>query len=447
MRQRETKSVSYAEAALLSLDFQSFKRQETTFATLNLFILAVLLAIHMLSAAWGSPPAALLVLLAAAFLANAGELIWLRVRTETLPLWAVKTLTWCSILLNLLLSFFASVLTDRADSHYFVLMVVPVLVAAFRLPLVSTLAVAAATSLLDFLWIWLYSTNREPVPPIEYFEAGTVSLIYLIVGLLVWLLATHLRQKEALLARKLAELERTRERLLSEEKLAAVGRLSAAIAHEIRNPVAMISSALSTAVGGAVESSERDEMFEIAAKEAGRLEKLTTDFLSYARPRPAQKAPVSALDVVAYTAELCRPRARSSGVELAVDAASDLVAEVEVGQMQQALLNLTMNAVESCPAGSIVTLRAAALPAGAVRFEVENPGTAIPPHAVSQIFEPFFTTKTGGTGLGLAISRNVAVSHGGELNLRVNGPDRVCFAMDLPAPAPAEVTETEWAEY
>ncbi len=441
MPYRKTKAQTYAEAALLGLDFQSFQRQETTFATLNLFILATLLAIHTLFAShWGEPPAALFILLSAAFLANAAELIWLQARTESLPLWAVNALTWSSIFLNLLLSFLSSVLTDRPDSHYFVLMVVPVLEAAFRLRLVSTLAVVAAASFLDFFWIWHYSNTREPVAAIEYFEAGTISLIYLIVGLLVWLLVTHLRKKEAHLTRNLSELERTRERLLAEEKLAAVGRLSAAIAHEIRNPVAMISSALSTAVGCAVDAKEREEMFEIAAKEAGRLERLTTDFLTYARPRPAQKAPAAALDVVAYTAELCRPHAWGSGVEIAVDAPAGLVVEVDLGQIQQALLNLTMNAVQACPAGNTVILRASSLRDGVARFEVENPGAAIPREAASQIFEPFFTTRPGGTGLGLAISRNIATSHGGELYLRINGPDRICFAMDLPAPVRVEAS-------
>ncbi len=77
---------------------------------------------------------------------------------------------------------------------------------------------------------------------------------------------------------------RTREQLLQEERLAAVGRLSSAIAHEIRNPVAMISSSIATAKQ--LAGAEREEMFEIASAEATRLVTLTTDFLDYARPRP-----------------------------------------------------------------------------------------------------------------------------------------------------------------
>ena len=93
-------------------------------------------------------------------------------------------------------------------------------------------------------------------------------MIYAIVGILVWKLVNHLRSKQEDLATSLVALESAKEQLLIEEKLAAVGRFSSAIAHEIRNPVAMISSALSTAFKTDLNSAEREQMFEIAAKEA-----------------------------------------------------------------------------------------------------------------------------------------------------------------------------------
>src|SRR5208337_3210958 len=139
------------------------------------------------------------------------------------------------------------------------------------------------------------------------------SLIYTVVGVLVWFLVNHLHQKEARLSESLVDLERAEDRLLQEERLAAVGRLSGAIAHEIRNPVAVIVSALSTARGSGLTASEREEMFEIAAKESRRLERLTTDFLAYARPRSPQKAPSSLDDTLGYVAEVCRPRGNEKG--------------------------------------------------------------------------------------------------------------------------------------
>lgn len=134
--------------------------------------------------------------------------------------------------------------------------------------------------------------------------------------MLVWTLVNHLRSKQMELASSLIEIERTEERLLIEEKLAAVGRLSSAIAHEIRNPVAMIASALKTAGGHPLDSEESREMFEIASKEATRLERLTTDFLTYAKPRAPAKQRNDLADSIAYIAGLCRPRAAETGVNV-----------------------------------------------------------------------------------------------------------------------------------
>ena len=91
----------------------------------------------------------------------------------------------------------------------------------------------------------------------EYIEAGAMAVIYTVMGMLVWLLVNNLRERENKFARNLEELERTRHQLLSEEKLAAVGRLSRALAHEIRNPVAMISSSLATAMRPGQDEPER----------------------------------------------------------------------------------------------------------------------------------------------------------------------------------------------
>jgi signal transduction histidine kinase len=306
-----------------------------------------------------------------------------------------------------------------------------VLEAAFRFPLPATLAVVTGASLLDFFWVWAYFHRHPPVSATEYFEAGTVSLIYIVVGLLVWLLVNHLRLKEARLARNLAELEKTRERLLIEEKLAAVGRLSSAIAHEIRNPVAMISSSLATAIRGGIAEAERDEMFGIAAKEASRLEKLTGDFLSYARPRTPVRNRASVPDMLEYAAATCRARAAGKAVVLAVEAPDELAAEMDEGQMQQALLNLVMNAVDASPEGGTVKLRAA-VDGGSLRLDVENAGGPIPDEAVGRVFEPFFTTKPSGTGLGLAIARNLVRAHGGDLVLACNRADAVRFSLTLP---------------
>jgi len=217
---------------------------------------------------------------------------------------------------------------------------------------------------------------------------------------------------------------------VQEERLAAVGRLSSAIAHEIRNPVAMISSSIATAKQ--LSGTEREEMFEIASEEANRLVRLTSEFLSYARPRPPKRVSTCAADTLAYVVDACRAHLGQQGVQIQVSAPEELAMEVDAGQVQQALINLIMNAADEAPPGSTILLRVHRRDQD-ICIDVENSGDPIREENLSRIFEPFFTTKPHGTGLGLAIARNIALSHGGDLVLSANGPQGICFSLILPA--------------
>ncbi len=331
------------ESSLLVPDFQSFKRQETIFVGLNLLLLAALLLVDILFPSYfGSPPPALVVVLAAGFLANAVELVWMHGK-KSLNLDRIVALTWVTIALNMAIAFALATLSYRQGIQYFALMIAPIIQAAFRLSRGTTLLAVTASASLTFFWIWNYFRLHPPSGLNEYMEAGTISLIYAIVGLLVWTLVNHLRSKETDLTRSLTELQQAKERLVIEERLAAVGRFSSAIAHEIRNPVAMISSALATAFNRGLDLTERQEMFEIAAKEASRLESLTTDFLAYARPRSPSRQRGDVADSIGYIADICRPRAAERAVTIHTEGADGLWADIDGSQLQQALLNLAMN--------------------------------------------------------------------------------------------------------
>jgi two-component system, NtrC family, sensor histidine kinase HydH len=420
------------ESTLLAPDFVSFKRQESIFTVLNLVVLAGLLLIHTLfSGVFGAPPRLLIAVLAVGFLLNVLEFVWLQGVRRLSPT-AIVLLTWITIAVNMFLAFVLASLSYRQDTQYFALLSAPILQAAFRFSLVATAMVALLSAALEFFWVWNYFRLHPPSDLAEYMEAGTIALIGAIVGILCWTLVNHLRSKEADLKKSVAELEQTRERLLMEEKLAAVGRFSSAIAHEIRNPVAMISSALATASVTGPESPARQEMFEIAAKEAARLEKLTTDFLAYARPCLPAAQPVDLAGSIAYIADICRPHASGKGITIRADAPVGLHAKIDAGQIQQALLNVMMNAIDASQPGGVIALRGRQED-GVVRVEVEDATGPIPGDTANRIFEPFFTTKPSGTGLGLAIARNIARSHGGDLALTRNERTSVEFSIVLPA--------------
>lgn len=422
----------HPDSSLQDAGLASFKRQETTFIVLNLVLLTLLLLLHWwFSAYWGTPTRLLMIILGAGFTLKAVELIWLR-RLGRLPgPTALVLVTWLSILVTLGIAMALAGLTDHEDSPYIVLLVLAILEAAFRFHLLTVVSVIAIADFSCFFWVWNFFRRHPPLEPGEYFEAAVTSLIFVMVGVVTWRLVNDLRQHQSDLAHNLQELAETRERLLEEEKLAAVGRLSSAIAHEIRNPVAAISSSIATAQQ--LTGKEREEMFEIASDEASRLVALTTDFLAYARPRPPQLAATSVFDVVNYVADACRAQANRKGIQICVKATAEVVAETDSAQLQQALINLVMNAVESSPPEGMVCLRTKPR-AGHVDIEVENSGPPMREEVLGQIFEPFFTTKPQGTGLGLAIARNIARAHGGDLHLSANGPERICFSVTLPVP-------------
>lgn len=420
-------------------DFPTFRRQETILIVLNLGVLAALAAMHVAFVTLiGPPPRAVLIAIAGRFVEQTLLLAWLQSRTEPLTpahvrLWAHAS-TWVGLGFGLLVTS----LGTFEDSHYPVLFVLPLLSAAFRFSMASAMAVTLLASAMTVGQVWVHGRARPQMAPGEYFESVTMALVYFVVTPVVAMLVAGLRQRERLVRRHVEELQRTRDRLVEEEKFAAVGRLASAVAHEIRNPVTMIVTSLSQATRPSAREDLRAELFDIANREAGRLERVTNDFLTYARPRSLQRRDTTLSECVGYVAELVRPEAEGRSVTLAVDAPHDDHVSVDTFQVHQALLNLGTNAVQAMAAGGSVRLTARR-DDEAVVFGVENPGPAIPEHAIARLFEPFFTTRQDGTGLGLPIARKIAEAHGGEIVVAVNTASLVRFEIRLPVGAPVPV--------
>lgn len=414
-------------------DVASFRRQESIFIALNLSILVVLFSLHLYFANfWGTPPLLLIAGVMLGIALKLAEWIWLRRLSRPLKPAALATLTWASIVFNVGLATMLAILTDKEDTPYFALMVVAVLEAAFRFDLFAILGVVGVVDFSLFWQVWWFFKGHPPLDVGEYFEAGITSLLFATVGVLVWLLLRDLRRKELRLASNVLELEQARERLLREEKLAAVGRLSSAIAHEIRNPVAMIASSIATAKQ--LSGADREEMFEIASEEANRLSNLTTEFLDYASTRPPKMQEISLPETIGYCADASRAHASKKGIHFAVSVPAGITVVADEGQLQQALMNLLLNAVDASPDDGTIGVRVDDGNRN-VRIHVENSGKVISEPALSRIFEPFFTTKPHGTGLGLAIARNIARTQGGDLVLSANEAGRICFSLILPVSA------------
>ena len=409
----------------------ALRRQQIAFCVLTIFVIVVLLMLHtQFENLLGAPSSRVVFLLASSFLLKAGEWLWLSRRQDGLQPRVARIETVVSILYLFGLTWGLAVLTDRDDEPYIVLLAIPILQCAYHLGVIETIVTIGAAIAMIFAWSYHFFALHPPARPTEFLEAGMISVIYGLMGLIVWYLVNELGKKEAKLVLKMTELESARERLAGEEKLAAVGRLASGIAHEIRNPVAMIVSSLATAEFASTNPEDRQEMFTIAAHEAKRLENLTSDFLSYARPSIPQPAPVQMREVLEHIASVTRIRASECGVEVKSEPFEDQLVIIDPFQMEGAMVNVAMNAVAATPPGGTIAIRSKT-EGSHLLVEIENSGERITDEAVKRIFEPFYTTKRGGTGLGLAIARGIARNHGGDLWVSRNDDGAVAFTISV----------------
>lgn len=400
-------------------------------ATLQLAVLVLFVGTELFYSYLRFPTPGWMFLVAAlGILFRLGELATLRNRNELSPS-ASRAFACTSIGWNLTLPFVLAMATQQFHTHYFGLLILPVLEAALYFSLPMTLATSTIAAICVLGWVGYAADFKPPYQLGELLEATTLMLIYFIVGPLIWWLVDLLGHREEQLRRRLQDLEEAKARLVEGEKLAAVGRLASAVAHEIRNPVAIISSAIEATASDTFSADERAEMSRVAVAEARRLAKLTTDFLTYAKPGSSPFDRVDAVALVGYIVSIARAQALNKKIQFDLSADGDCLINGNEGQLQQALLNLLLNAVEASPELGHITVEVKHCAKG-IRIAIENEGPAIPSNAVAQIFEPFFTAKRGGTGLGLAIARSIVEKHGGNLSLERNEENQILFALTLP---------------
>jgi two-component system sensor histidine kinase HydH len=331
-----------------------------------------------------------------------------------------------SLLIKMVLCYLLVGFSHGINSDFYVIFLLPIVSAATELGLAGTvffivLACAAYASFLLFVnWDQLY------IPPPQLRVLGLRLSVFPVVGLLVYEQAQGKREemrrtKEA--ADQLAEsnrnLQLTQASLRRTERLAALGQLTAGLAHELRNPLGTI-KASAELLSRRLTRENREVLEELSGyigSEVDRTNLLVSRFLDFARPLELHPAKDDVRKAIEQAVLQVKARAEDRDVHIDVN---HLPAGVEfsfdVDLLSVAILNLLQNAVDASPPGATVTLTAENCGAQ-VRIGITDHGTGIAPEHLESIFNPFFTTKSTGTGLGLPLVAKIVDEHRGRVSV------------------------------
>ena len=232
----------------------------------------------------------------------------------------------------------------------------------------------------------------------------------------------HMSERRAALE---AELRR-------QDRLAALGKAVAGVAHEIRNPLNSIKLTLELLDRRLKRGAAAGDEVAAAVQEVDRLDQIVGRLLAFGRPALLDQHRQDVTPLLRQAVGMVEEQGRRQGVTvvLETDSAGEIVADVDGPQIQQVVLNLMLNAIDASPPAGIV--RAAARTEGdLVSIAVSDSGPGIPEEARPHIFDVYFTTKAAGVGLGLSVSREIVVNHGGHIEFE-SSPEGTTFRVLLP---------------
>jgi signal transduction histidine kinase len=261
-----------------------------------------------------------------------------------------------------------------------------------------------------------------------------------IVGFLTWQLAeanrTEARRAQSVageLAQANRNLQAAEAAVRRSERLAALGQLTAGLAHELRNPMGTMKASaemLAKQVGS--KSPVVAELAGYICSEVDRTNSLITRFLEFARPMKLRRSRADLNELIDQTVPRLERGLAKHGVHLVKNPAPDLrPLDMDAELMERVLANLITNAVQASSSGGTVTVKTGNVPGG-VEVAVIDRGSGIKPEEMEQIFNPFYTTKKDGVGLGLAIVSKIVDEHGGRIHVDSEPGQGTQFAVFLP---------------
>jgi two-component system NtrC family sensor kinase len=234
-----------------------------------------------------------------------------------------------------------------------------------------------------------------------------------------------------------AELDSRQEQLVQSRKLASIGVFTSGIAHELNNPlnnIAITAEALTLNYAD-VLAPEVNEMIDDIATQADRASQVVKNLLEFSRTKRAGLKDLAMHELLESTLKLVKNQLSVAQIQIEKDIAPDLpLIHGKQQDLQQAFVNIFLNAVQAMPEGGKITIRAGRDPRGYLQVDLSDTGTGIKPENLENIFDPFYTTKSAGsgTGLGLSIVYSIIRSHGGTIEARSEVGQGTTFSICLP---------------
>ena len=235
----------------------------------------------------------------------------------------------------------------------------------------------------------------------------------------------------------LTEIRSMEESIKRKDRLAAVGRVGAGLAHEIRNPLGAMRGAIQVLESNTPPESIQADLMHIILRESDRLNSIITNFLSYAKPKVGSYIEIDACEAIRDTVKLLRhsPDVTEKHVLKEKLPAGPVFVLADTTQLKQVFWNLARNSINAMPDGGDLTIKLEVIPDNRVEIIFEDTGVGMSPEQVERLFEPFSNSTSGGTGLGLSIVYQIIRDHDGAINVRSFAGEGTVITIILPRAA------------
>ena len=336
--------------------------------------------------------------------------------------------------LKLALCYWLVAETGGLESSYYLIFWLPIVSAASNLGLAGTLLNTLISSALYLSFLFFVDFETNYIPPEGQRELTVRVLFFFLSAILVNRFATENRAKTERLAQANRELREAQAEVQRSERLAALGQLSAGLAHEIRNPLGVISaSAEILKKSVAAENEVAREVSGFIRSEVHRTNDLVTRFLNFTRPSPLQRETASLNDVVqrAVSQLTEQVKGREEDIQIREDLQELPKFSFDTTLIESVVLNLLLNGYEAMSSQGTLTVRTRR-DGSMARIEVNDTGVGIQQDQLENIFNPFFTTKPTGVGLGLAMVSKFVDSHAGKISVNSKTGEGATFRVSLP---------------